>query len=322
MEQPASSRRAHHRGPTHNGSTAPRPLIERANLAAWLSRPAAERPHLLDVRWALGRPAADSRALYAEGHLPGAVFVDLDADLSEPAGDGHGGRHPAPSPEHFQTAMRAAGVTQDRPVVVYDDRLSLGAARCWWLLQWAGKHDVQVLEGGYAGWVAGEKDTETGVTEPEEGDLVVAAGSRDAWTAQDVLASLSSDAGRVGLVDARPESRFRGEEETVDPVAGHIPGAVNLPALSLVDNGGRFIGRERLLTRLRDAGLNPQDPPVIYCGSGVQAAHAALAWEAALPEAPQPGVYLGSWSDWITDPSRPVAGPGRDGHVEAGGPRP
>lgn len=305
-----------HHGPKSNGASAPRHLIERADLAAWLARPPSERPLLLDVRWQLGRSARESREEYLAGHLPGAVFVDLDTDLSGPPSPGDAGRHPAPSPEAFQRAMRELGVSQDRPVIVYDGRLSLGAARCWWLLQWAGKHDVRVLEGGFAGWLAGDEDVETGEPDsvPPPGDLVVRPGGREAWSAADVLGLVPGGATPApedapSLVDARPAVRFSGAEEPVDPVAGHIPGAVNLPALTLVDADGRFIGRERLLARLRDLGLDRDDPPVLYCGSGVQAAHAALAWEAALPESPQPGVYLGSWSDWITDPTRPVTRP-------------
>jgi thiosulfate/3-mercaptopyruvate sulfurtransferase len=250
----------------------PGPLIEPDQLAAWLGDVT-----VLDVRWELGGPPG--REAYLEGHLPGAVFVDLETELSGPPGAG--GRHPLPSADAFEAAIRQAGVWMGRPVVVYG---GAGAARAWWLLRYFGHPDVRVLNGAWVG------ELERGYVTPDEGDFVARPGGMPMLDAAGAAALAENGV----LIDARAPERYRGEVEPIDPVAGHIPGAVNLPSTSLVDAGGRY----------------RPPPPVsagelgVYCGSGVAAAQAVLAFELAGHRA---ALYVGSWSDWITDRSRPVA---------------
>lgn len=278
-----------------------RALLSPAELQELLVGPEDSRPALVDVRWTLGTGAEANHAAYLEGHLPGAAFLDLESVLSDPVReDGAGGRHPMPSLERVQDGLRAAGVREGRPVVFYDAAKSLGAARAWWVASYYGV-EAAVLDGGLAAWLGASLPVETGEAEVEPGDVVLSPGGRELVDAAGVAAYL-----RAGdqVVDARPADRFRGENETIDPVAGHIPGAVSLPALSLVEEGA-FVDSEGLVQRLTAAGGRTDAPTVVYCGSGVQAAHVALALEAH-GVGPRPAVYVGSWSDWITDPHRPV----------------
>ncbi|NNG40518.1 sulfurtransferase [Flexivirga sp. ID2601S] len=271
--------------PTH-------PLISAAALADVL--PAVT---VLDTRWQLGQPSR--RPSYDEGHVPGAAWVEFEEVLSgEP---GAGGRHPMPDGDRFESAMRTAGVRNDTPVVVYDDGNSLAASRCWWLLQYFGKEDVQVLDGGFAGWVAGGHPVTTDPADPVEGDFVATdpgAALLDADDAADI-------ADRALLLDARPADRFAGVNETIDPVAGHIPGAVSAPALANVTETGHFLSPDDLAMRFTALGVKPDTEVGVYCGSGVQATHLALALQASGIH-PHTSVYIGSWSHWITDPERPV----------------
>jgi thiosulfate/3-mercaptopyruvate sulfurtransferase len=257
---------------------------------------AGEPPALLDARWELGGPPG--RRLYLEGHVPGAMFVDLETALSGPPGAG--GRHPLPDAELFGEAMRAAGVSVDRPVVVYDAGRSGSAARAWWLLRYFGHPDVLVLDGGFSGWLAAGYAIERGATAAEPGDFVPRPGAMPLLGA-DAAAATARDG---VLIDARAPERFRGESEPIDPVAGHIPQAVNVPATDVVDATGRFLTREALRARFSAAGVEPGAPVGAYCGSGVAASHQVLALELAGYSA---SLYVGSWSDWITDPTRPVA---------------
>jgi thiosulfate/3-mercaptopyruvate sulfurtransferase len=262
---------------------------------------------LLDVRWDLSGPR---RADYLEGHIPGAVFVDLDTALAGPPG--HGGRHPLPSAESFGEAMRAAGVCAQRPVVVYDGGNSMAAARGWWLLRYFGHPRVFVLDGGFGGWLAaasgegsaapdgGALAIERGVVTPEPGDFIPRAGAMRLLDT-DGAARLGAGAGL--LLDARAPERFRGEHEPIDPVAGHIPGAVNLPSASLVASDGRFAGADELRARFEAVGVREGMEVGVYCGSGVSAAHEVLALELAGVHG---ALYIGSWSEWIRDTSRPV----------------
>ena len=250
-------------------------------------------PVLLDVRWRLGGPPGlDS---YREGHLPGAVFIDLDRDLAAPPGPA--GRHPLPDPAGFTDAMRTAGVSQDRPVIVYDDRDATAAARGWWLLRYYGHEDVRVLDGGYQAWLAAGLPVSKADPAGRPGDFTARPGHMpvlDAAGAESVA--------RTGLLlDARAGERYRGEQEPVDPVAGHIPGAVSAPAAANVNLDGTFRSTAELTARFTALGAGPVGA---YCGSGVTAAHEVLALAlAGLPAA----LYVGSWSNWITDPARPVA---------------
>ena len=252
---------------------------------------------LLDVRWALATgPQPDT---YAAGHISGAVFVDLDRDLAAPPGPG--GRHPLPDAEVFTEAMRRAGVSADRPVVVYDAGDGMAAARGWWVLRYHGHPDVRVLDGGLPAWVADGGALATGVE---------TAGAPGAFTASPGHMPLLDAAGagalaRTGvLLDARAPERYRGEAEPVDPVAGHIPGARNRPMTLNADPSGRFRDPAAVRRELSDAGVGPDTAVGVYCGSGVSAAHQVLALELAGIRA---SLYAGSWSEWITDPSRPVA---------------
>lgn len=256
----------------------------------------AQTSTLLDVRWRLGGGGDQE---YAVGHLPGAVFVDLDADLCGPPGAG--GRHPLPDPAALQQALRRLGVSASRPVVVYDaggPNPTGAAARAWWTLRWAGHPDVRVLDGGYAAWVAGGGPVSTKVTIPAAGDFTVLPGQMSTVDADGAAALARSGT----LIDARIGPRYRGETEPVDRVAGHIPGAVNQPTAETVDPQGRL----RSANELRElfAALGAGGAVGAYCGSGVSAAQTVLALTMA---GLQPALYVGSWSHWITDPSRPVA---------------
>lgn len=280
-------------------------LIDPAELADLLaSEDPEERPVLLDVRWSLGTPPEENRAEFRAGHLPGAAFLEMKGALAgEPAPDGRGGRHPMPLLTDAQEAFRAAGVTDVRPVVVYDGATSIGAARAWWLLNYYGKDDVRVLDGGYAAWLAAGRPSETGEPEVERGDIVLTPGGRRLLDADGIEHYLD----RHQVVDARPAERFRGEQETVDPVAGHIPGAISIPALKNVDESGHFLPSDDLELRFTARGIQPDKRTAIYCGSGIQACHMALAMEVAEVGVYDPAIYIGSWSDWITDPERPIA---------------
>jgi thiosulfate/3-mercaptopyruvate sulfurtransferase len=254
-------------------------------------------PVLLDVRWALGGP--DGAAEYAAGHLPGAVYVDLETQLSRPRGAGEG-RHPLPDPVALQEVLRDAGISTDSRVVVYDAATSTSAARGWWVLRWAGLADVRVLDGGLAAWAAEVGVLSTDVPLPTPGDVVVRAGSLPVLDA-----ASAADLARSGvLLDARAPERYRGDVEPVDPVAGHVPGAVNSPTTQNLDPTGRFLAQEVLRERFTALGAGSGEPVGAYCGSGVTAAHTLLALEVAGFPAT---LYPGSWSEWVSDPSRPVA---------------
>jgi thiosulfate/3-mercaptopyruvate sulfurtransferase len=254
---------------------------------------------LLDVRWRLGGPPG--RELYDAGHIPGAAFVDLDRDLAAPPGTG--GRHPLPATADFQQAMQRAGVRDGRPVVVYDDADSTAAARAWWLLRYFGHPSVRVLDGGLRAWTAGGYPV---VTTSQERPVIF-AGRFTARPGQ--LGLLDADGAasiaRAGqLLDARAGERYRGEAEHVDPVAGHIPGAVSAPTAENVNPDGTFRPAADLAARFSALGATDGRPVAAYCGSGVTAAHEVLALTlAGVPAA----LYVGSWSNWITDPTRPVA---------------
>lgn len=267
-------------------------------LALQLAEP--DPPTVIDVRWTLGGPPGWDG--YVAGHIPGAAFLDLDRDVAGPPGSG--GRHPLPEPSKLQDALRAAGVRSGHPVVCYDAGDGLAAARLWWTLRWAGHPAVSVLDGGLAAWVAGGQALQAGASAPAPGDIVVTAGGMPTLDAAAALALA-----REGLLlDARAEARYRGEVEPIDPVAGHIPGAVNLPASSLVDPAtGRLLPAAglRALLASKGAGAGPSPRTAgAYCGSGVTAAQTVLALEVAgYPCA----LYVGSWSEWVSDPDRPVA---------------
>lgn len=269
-------------------------LITAGELAEYL---AAGRPvTLLDVRWQLGKP--DGRDSHADGHVPGAVYVSLEDELSDHTVNGRG-RHPLPSGAAVQAAARRWGVRDGVPTVVYDDWNRAGSARAWWVLTTAGIDDVRILDGGLAAWTAAGGSLETGAVTASPGDVTVVhddlyRGALPTLTAEEVVTFDGV------LLDARAPERFRGEVEPVDPVAGHIPGAENAPSTALLNADGTFRPAADLagvLDRVRgDAG--------VYCGSGVTAAVVVAALRAA---GVQTRLFPGSWSQWCADPARPVA---------------
>lgn len=280
-------------------------LIEPGELVELLAADDPDRrPVVIDIRWELGRGVEGNRAEYDAGHLPGAAFLDLESGLSGTMrADGRGGRHPMPSLARAQAAFRAVGVLDQRPVVVYDGAKAMGAARAWWLLTYFGKPDVRVLNGGYAAWLSAGLPTQTETPQVEPGDIVLTPGGRRLLDADGIEHYLD----RHQVIDVRSADRFRGENEVIDPVAGHIPGAINIPALKTVDDTGRFLLPDDLELRFTAQGVQPEKRTAIYCGSGIQACHMALALEVAEVGHYDPAVYIGSWSDWISDPDRPIA---------------
>ncbi|MEV7721927.1 sulfurtransferase [Streptomyces sp. NPDC088184] len=268
-----------------------KPIITASEYASESAGP--RPPVLLDVRWQLGGP--HGRPDYEAGHLPGAVFVDLDAELAGPAGSG--GRHPLPDPEEFGAVMRRAGVSRDTPVVVYDGGQGWAAARAWWLLRWTGHEDVRVLDGGLAAW-PGELQKE--VPAPAEGDFRPVPGALPLLDADGAAALARSGL----LLDARAAERYRGDVEPIDRVGGHIPGAVSAPTSENTEEDGRFLDAQALAARFEGLGAGRADEVGVYCGSGVSGAHEVLALAiAGIPAA----LYAGSWSEWSGDASRPVA---------------
>jgi thiosulfate/3-mercaptopyruvate sulfurtransferase len=259
-------------------------LITAAELAQRLAD--GDPVTILDVRWQLAEP--DGRAAYAEGHIPGAVYVSLEDELSDHTVTGRG-RHPLPSSRDLEAAARRWGVRRGVPVVVYDDWNRAGSARAWWVLTAAGIAGVRILDGGLSAWPG---PLETGLVTPQPGDVTVKHddlynGGLPTLTAEQVTAA------DVTLLDARAPERFSGDVEPIDPIAGHIPGARNVPSTSLLDTDGRFVSDVPELTGAVGA----------YCGSGVTASVVVAALAAAGVDA---ALYPGSWSEWCSDPTRPV----------------
>ena len=272
-----------------------RPLIRVDEL---LERLGSDDLCLIDARFSLADTSA-GRAAYAASHLPGAVYLHLDDDLSGPLGE-HGGRHPLPTPAAAAVTFGRAGVGADTLVVAYDDGDGMTAGRVWWLLRWLGHDRVQVLDGGLAAWrEAGGPET-TVIPEPPTRSFVPAPRTEmvvdHAWLREHL-----SDPDVV-IVDARAPERYRGEVEPIDPRAGHVPGAVNLPFTDNLD-GGRFKDAAALRTRFADVAQAPM--LVVYCGSGVSAAHDLIALELAGVRGAR--LYAGSWSDWVSYADAPVA---------------
>jgi thiosulfate/3-mercaptopyruvate sulfurtransferase len=272
-------------------------LITAAELAGLIQ--AGDSITILDVRWRLDEP--DGRAAYLQGHIPGAVYVSLEEELSDHTIAGRG-RHPLPSGRSLQAAARRWGIRQDGLVVVYDDWNRAGSARAWWVLTAAGLANVRILDGGLSAWRSAGGSLETGPVTPQLGNVTVLhddlyAGSRLTLTAQ------QSGAGNATLLDARAPERFRGDVEPVDAVAGHIPGAKNVPSTAVLADDGTMLGDDALAQLLADRGVDRGVSVGAYCGSGVSAtvvvaALAAMGCEAAL--------FPGSWSEWSSDPTRPV----------------
>lgn len=270
-------------------------LISAPQLADLLAADPAVR--VLDVRWRLDRP--DGRPDFLDGHIPGAVYVDLDGELAE-HGEPTDGRHPLPSTARLQSAARRWGINEGETVVVYDDLKSLSAARAWWVLTDAGIADVRILDGSLRAWTGAGFPLETGNTVPEPGTVTLSRG-RLAQLSIDQAADLAANG---VLIDVRTAERYRGEVEPIDPRAGHVPGAVNRFTGANVDPDGRFLDPEVLRREFGELGVTAEQTVGVYCGSGVTASHAFVALTLA---GYHPALYAGSWSQWSHHADRPVA---------------
>ena len=255
-----------------------------------------ENPHLVlfDTQFNLMNPAL-GRELYAEGHLPGAYFLDINLDLSSPVLE-HGGRHPLPDLTELVDKLERSGVTHASEIVVYDDMGGMYAARLWWLLKYLGHDDVKLLDGGLNAWLEAGFQMTVDVPPTRAGKFTPTVRPELLATLEDVQKAVQGR--QVRLLDARAAERFRGEKETVDPVAGHIPGAENYPFMDNLENG-HFKALELLEQRFE--GVNSS--AILYCGSGVTAAHNALVLDEL---GVKPKLYAGSWSDWISYPENPI----------------
>jgi thiosulfate/3-mercaptopyruvate sulfurtransferase len=242
------------------------------------------------------RAGAD-RAAYLDGHIPGAGFVDLDAELADPPSAR--GRHPLPSAGRFGEEMRRLGVSEARPVVVYDAGSGTAAARAWWLLRYFGHPATSLLDGGYAAWRAAGGAIESVVPTLAPGDFVARPGGMPVVDAEQAAEAASAGV----LIDARARERFLGLAEPIDPVAGHIPGARNRPTTENLEADGRFRRASALRVAFEQLGVRDGVPLAAYCGSGVTATHEVLALGLAGYRA---ALYPGSWSEWIVDAARPV----------------
>lgn len=280
------------------------PLVTVAELRRLLaSSEPTEHPVVLDVRYRMGGPGGPEE--YARGHVPGAAYVDLDSALASPPGAG--GRHPLPDSDAFVAAMRRAGVDSGRPVVVYDDWAGRAAARCWWLLRHYGHDDVTALDGGWSAWLGAGGEVETGLPAERAAGVVAGDFAGEPGHLAVVGADGVLDVARDGvLLDAREPERYRGEAEPVDPVAGHVPGAANVPTSANVGADGSFRPVDELRSVYAAAREAAGDGARVaaYCGSGVTACHDLLALATLGVDA---ALYPGSWSEWVTDPDRPVA---------------
>lgn len=256
---------------------------------------------VFDCRHDLTRPDA-GEAAYRDAHIPGAHFLHLDRDLAAPL-TGRNGRHPLPDAALFAARLRARGVCANSQVVAYDDVDGRYAARLWWMLRWLGHGSVAVLDGGWKQWLAGGGASSSQIPVGVEGNFAPRqeAGSVDVQYIQAHLRSQS-----MQIIDARAEDRYRGENETLDPVAGHIPGAINRPFLHNLNADGRFKPAALLKQEFQAVlGDVPTTRVVHQCGSGVTACHNLLAMEIAGLTGSR--LYPGSWSEWCAEPTRPIA---------------
>jgi thiosulfate/3-mercaptopyruvate sulfurtransferase len=258
---------------------------------------------IVDCRFQLLDPEAGRRD-YLEGHIAGAVYADLDRDLAGPVCGGSG-RHPLPDPDDFASTLGRLGIDRETAVVVYDDDTGAVASRAWWMLRWQGHDDVWLLDGGLAAWKAQGLPLEAGEVRVAERGFRRSPRPGLVVGSDELLANVGT-AGAPPLVDARAAERFHGLEEPIDTVAGHVPGAVNLPYDASIDPGGRWRGSDELAALwagvLGDTGERPWS---VMCGSGVTACHLVIS--ALLAGRTEPRLYAGSWSEWIRDPDRPIA---------------
>lgn len=271
-----------------------RHLVSAAELADLIGLP--HPPILLDARWSLAEP--DGRPAYLEGHIPGAVWIDVEHELAR-HGAPQEGRHPLSSVSTLQAAARRCGIDDGDLVVVYDDAKGLPAARAWWMLRRTGV-DVRVLDGGLPAWRAAGLPLESGDVERAPGSVTLREPAADTIDIDEAAAF----PGIGVLIDSRAPERYRGDVEPLDPIAGHIPGAVNVPAAALVDADGLLADPETLRAVFADAGVTDGVPVAASCGSGITAAHTALVLAELGIDA---SVFVGSWSAWSNTPDRPIA---------------
>ena len=261
----------------------------------------------VDCRFDLFDPDK-GRADFLAGHIPGAAYADMDRDLASEIGAGTG-RHPLPEPGSFRATLERWGISDDTPVVAYDYGNGSLAARLWWMLRfWLGHTEVAVLDGGFSAWTAAGGRTEKGVTPTDRGRYSRSTNDAVVATTREIEASVRSGA-PLALVDARDAARFNGDKEPIDAVAGHIPGAVNMPLGQNLDSKGFWRDKDALADTWRQSSVDPAaGDSIAMCGSGVTACHLILS--AVLAGLPPPRLYVGSWSEWIRDPGRPVGGSG------------
>jgi thiosulfate/3-mercaptopyruvate sulfurtransferase len=282
----------------YNPSMPTSPLIDASSLARHLGDSGWV---IVDCRFTLTDPPA-GRAAYSKSHIPGARYADLDRELARRPGPSDG-RHPLPRSEDFATRLGSWGVGNDSTVVAYDEGSGAIAARLWWMLHWLGHEQALVLDGGFAAWEATKLPVETDAPHWQPARFVPRKVASDAIVSAAAIPAILAGGGV--LVDARGAARYRGEQEPIDPVAGHVPGAVNRPFTENVTAAGRFKPGPELEKELRPllGGREPRDL-VAMCGSGVTACHLLLAMAVAGLEGGK--LYAGSWSEWIRDPNRPI----------------
>lgn len=276
------------------------PLISAAQLAAAIDSP---QLRIIDCRFNLLEPDA-GREAYVGGHIPGAVYADLDKDLAAPVTP-DSGRHPLPTAAALASTFGKLGIAEDTFVVVYDNQGGAVAARGWWLLRWLGHNKVALLDGGLAAWTAQGSSLEEGVTAVESQDFV--AERQNGWTIEvEEIAAAIENGSDLRLIDARAAARFDGSQEPIDTAAGHIPGTVNLAFDRSLDGDGRWRPMDELRQMWSELlSGDSTEPWSVMCGSGVTACHLAIS--AKLAGYPQPRLYVGSWSEWIRDPRRPIS---------------
>lgn len=256
------------------------------------SNPDRQHVVVFDCRFSL----ADfelGRKQYNEAHIPGAIYLDMEADLAGPKVE-HGGRHPLPSAKDFEALMRSAGVNQDTLVIAYDNQRFAGAARLWWLLNYFGHHQVSMLDGGFAAWQAEHPTSSQAINNPAIGDFVASPDTDLTVDYQWLVNNLSNP--ETQLIDSRETPRYEGLEEPIDPVAGHIPGAINHPWQGVTNEQGFALPPAN--QKLRWQGLDENRETIVYCGSGVTACVNLLSLKLAGIENTK--LYPGSWSDWCT----------------------
>jgi len=291
------------RTPQHHPMTPmTRDLVGVDAVAAHLDDPPLR---IVDVRWYLNRPG-DGRRAFEAGHIPGALYLDIDGDLAAPPAGADGGRHPLPDPGAFERRLAAAGIGDEDFVVAYDDAGGWVASRLWWMLDDLGHRDVAVLDGGIGAWTAAGRPLTTAVRVAAPASLHL----RGRWTRTIERAELRRRLGSVVLIDARAGARYRGETEPIDPVPGHIPTARSAPTDGNLTPDGHFCDPDALHARFRELGAAGDADVATYCGSGVSATHNALAMR--LAGLRDPILYAGSWSDWSSagEPAATGAEPG------------